>query len=120
MHNKDFYIKGTIEILKFVIICEVKDLDTKIAEAELDEIFDGKASELYTGEYVLENWGKHEFTLGTWTMAFQSKKSIIKTLNIPLQKKVYFAGEIYDVHKQLGVPGAILSGYHSIDKLLME
>lgn len=87
---------------------------------ELDQIFDGKASELYTGEYVLENWGKHEFTLGTWTMAFQSKKSIIETLNIPLQKKVYFAGEIYDVYKQLGVPGAILSGYHSIDKLLIE
>ena len=87
---------------------------------ELDQIFDGKASEVYTGEYVLENWGKHEFTLGTWTMAFESKKSIINTLNIPLQKKVYFAGEINDVHKQLGVPGAILSGYHSIDKLLTE
>lgn len=87
---------------------------------ELDEIFDGKASETYTGEYILENWGKHEFTLGTWSLAFESKESIINTLNIPLDKKVYFAGEIYDVHKQLGVPGAILSGYHSIDKLLLE
>jgi len=87
---------------------------------ELDEIFDGKASEVYTGEYILENWGQHEFTLGTWTLAFESKESIINTLNIPLDKKVYFAGEIYDVHKQLGVPGAILSGYHSIDKLLLE
>lgn len=86
---------------------------------ELDEIFDGKASETYTDEYILENWGQHEFTLGTWTLAFESKQSIIETLNVPLDKKVYFAGEIYDVHKQLGVPGAILSGYHSIDRLLL-
>jgi len=85
---------------------------------ELDQIFDGKASETYTGEYVLENWGQHEFTLGTWTEAFRVEKSIIKTLNQPLDKKIYFAGEIYDVYKQLGVPGAILSGYYSIDKLL--
>ena len=38
MHNKDFYIKGTIEILKFVSICNVKELDVKKAEYKLDEI----------------------------------------------------------------------------------
>lgn len=85
---------------------------------ELDQIFDGKASETYSGEYILENWGQHEFTLGTWVEAFRNKKSIVKTLNQPLDKKVYFAGEAYGVYKQLGVPSAILSGYHSIDKLL--
>lgn len=87
---------------------------------ELDQIFDGKASEAYTGKFILENWGQHEFTLGTWTQAFQSDESIVSILNQPCDKKMYFAGEIYDVHKQLGVPGAILSGYHSIDKLLTD
>jgi len=88
------------------------------AIAELDGIFNGKASETYTGEYVLENWGQHKFIIGTWTKAFQQKKSDIKILNKPLDKKIYFAGEINDIYKQMGVPGAVLSGYHSIDKLL--
>lgn len=86
--------------------------------AELDKIYNGKASETYTGEYILENWGQHQFTMGTWTQAFQEKKSKLKILNQPLDKKVYFAGEINDTYQQMGVPGAILSGYHSIDKLL--
>ena len=85
---------------------------------ELDKILDGKASESYTGEYVLENWGQHQFTMGTWTQAAQQKKSELKILNKPLDKKVYFAGEINDPYQQMGVPGAVLSGYHSIDRLL--
>jgi monoamine oxidase len=85
---------------------------------ELDQIFEGKASEFYTGEYVFENWGQHQFTLGTWTNAATNAEFNPKALNQSLQRKVYFAGEIYDVHKQLGVPGAILSGYNSIDRLL--
>ncbi len=90
----------------------------KSAIGELDRIFDGKASETYTGEYILENWGQHQLTMGTWTQAFLQKKSDLKTLNQPLDKKVYFAGEINDTYQQMGVPGAVLSGYHSIDRLL--
>ena len=58
--------------------------------------------------------------IGTWTNAALNKKFSLKTLNQLLQRKVYFAGEIYDVHQQLGVPGTILSGYDAIDKLLIE
>ena len=90
------------------------------AIVELDRIFNGKASETYTGEYVLENWGQHQFTMGTWTQASQQKKSKLKTINKPLDKKVYFAGEINDTYQQMGVPGAVLSGYHSVDRLLTE
>ena len=88
--------------------------------SELDQIFDGKASSSYSGEYLLENWGQYEFALGTWTQAFQEKKSNLKILNESLGNKVYFAGEINDPYKQMGVPGAILSGYYSIDKLLTD
>lgn len=87
---------------------------------ELDQMFDGKASIFYTGEYILENWGQYEYTKGTWTQAFQEKKSNLKALNESIDNKVYFAGEINDPYKQMGVPGAILSGYYSIDKLLTE
>jgi monoamine oxidase len=87
---------------------------------ELDQMYDGKATASYAGEYILENWGQYEFTQGTWTQAFQEKKSHLKVLNLPLDKKVYFAGEIYDTYQQMGVPGAVLSGYYAVDKLLTE
>ena len=48
------------------------------------------------------------------------KKSTLNILNQSLDQKVYFAGEINDPYKQMGVPGAILSGYYSIDKLLND
>jgi len=85
---------------------------------ELDEMFDGKATASYSGNYILENWGQHEFTQGTWTQAFQENKSQLKILNQPLNNKVYFAGEIHDRYQQMGVPGAILSGYDAVDKIL--
>ena len=85
---------------------------------QLDTMYDGKASELFTGEYRFENWGKHEYTQGTWTQAFQEKKSALKTIAEPLDSKVYFAGEIFDPYQQMGVPGALLSGFHSVDKML--
>ena len=87
---------------------------------ELDKMFDGKATATYTGDYILENWGQHEFTRGTWTEAFREKKSHLKALNKPLNNKVYFAGEINDPYRQMGVPGAILSGYYAVDKLLTD
>ena len=87
---------------------------------ELDKMFYGKALASYSGEYIIENWGQYEFTQGTWTQAFQEKKSHLKVLNLPLNSKVYFAGEIYDTYKQMGVPGAILSGYYAADKLLTD
>ncbi len=88
--------------------------------ADLDNMFDGQASKTYTGDYLLENWGQHRYTQGTWTQAMQEKKSDLKTLLKPLDNKVYFAGEIYDTYQQMGVPGAILSGYYAIDKMLPE
>ena len=87
---------------------------------ELDDMYDGKASQTYMNEYLLENWGQYQFTQGTWTQAFQEKKSTLTVLNQPLDNKVYFAGEINDTYKQMGVPGAILSGYCAADKLLTD
>ena len=60
----------------------------------------------------------YEFTRGTWTQAFEENHNHLRHLNRSLNNKVFFAGEINDPYRQMGVPGAILSGYYSIDELL--
>lgn len=87
---------------------------------ELDAMFGGKASKFYAGEYLFEDWGQYEYTLGTWTKAFIEKSSHLKVLREPLRNRVYFSGEIYDKYRQMGVPGAILSGYTSVDEMFSK
>ena len=98
---------------------EPKDIVQQILE-ELDVVFDGKASSSYLNEFEYENWGDHQFTLGTWVESFRTKPEYLKILNESLSEKVYFAGEAVDTSRMLGVPGAILSGYSSVDKLLSD
>lgn len=86
--------------------------------AELDLMFEGAASEAYTGDTLFLDWGHEDYILGTWVEGFRLSKSAIKRLNEPLEEKVYFAGEVYDPYRQLGVPGAILSGFDAVDRLL--
>lgn len=90
------------------------------ALSELDEIFDGRASNLYSSEYIIRDWGSKEFILGTWTNAPLNRSFNLNALNESLDGKVYFSGEINDIHRQMGVPGAILSGYVAVDKLLLN
>jgi len=85
---------------------------------ELDQMYTGRATELFTGEYRIERWSEYEYTRGTWTQAFEENPNHLRHLNRSLNNKVFFAGEINDPYRQMGVPGAILSGYHSIDRLL--
>jgi len=99
------------------------DSKQKIVQAlieELDKIFGGKASATFTGNYILEDWGRHHYTQGTWTKAFEEKKSHLEILNQSIDSKINFAGEICDPYKQMGLPGAVLSGYYSIDRLLKD
>ncbi len=85
---------------------------------ELDQMYEGRATELFTGEYRIEKWSEYKFTRGTWTQAFEENPIYLSHLNRSLEEKVFFAGEINDPYQQMGVPGAILSGYHSIDRLI--
>ena len=117
-HILGFLCKGDLT-QKYYEFDSEKEIISDLIE-ELDLMFHGKASSSFSGEYILENWGEYDYTLGTWTTAALEKKSNLKTLNLPLDKKVYFAVEIYDPYQQMGVPGAILSGYYSADKLLIE
>ena len=96
---------------------EAEIIDTVLAE--LDVIFDGAASTNYLGEYRIEKWGERPYTQGAWVEGFRVSKKMRKTLNEPLDGRVYFAGEVYDVYQQMGVPGSILSGFEAIDRLLL-
>ncbi len=87
---------------------------------ELDVMYEGKASSLFSGKFKVEKWGQYEYTQGTWTQAFQERKSAIKTIGESIDRKVYFAGELFDPYRQMGVPGAVLSGYYTIDQLLTD
>lgn len=78
---------------------------------ELDVMFDGAASIHYTGDYRLENWGQKPYIEGTWTTAYRERALDLKTIRQPHGSRVYFAGEIFDSHRQMGVPGAVLSGF---------
>ena len=115
-HILGFLCTG-IESKKYDALLTEQDIVNNLIE-ELDDMFEGKASQTYLHEYRYENWGQHEFTKGTWTQAFMERKSALKELNQPLYNKIYFAGEIYDIYHQMGVPGAILSGYNAVDLML--
>jgi monoamine oxidase len=107
------------ETLRYYDLNSEEEIISSLLE-ELDQMFDGKATVAYSGAYIIENWGQYEFTQGTWTQALIEKKSHLKALNRPLDNRVFFAGEINDTYKQMGVPGAILSGYYAMDKLLTD
>ena len=57
-------------------------------------------------------------TQGTWVEGFNIRESTLRDLNESLDHKVYFAGEANDPYHQLGVPGAVLSWLHAVDRLL--
>ena len=82
---------------------------------ELDEMYKGEATRTFTGDYMLEDWGRKEFTQGTWVEGFRLDRSTLAEINKPLKDAVYFAGEANDVNRQLGLPGAILSGFDVVD-----
>jgi len=93
--------------------------------AELDGIYNGAASQAYTGEYILKDWGQEVNTLGSWTAP---KEVCPEDLKISPEDKVYFAGatfgDIFDADDNItsnvrgSVQAAILSGYDAVNKIL--
>lgn len=85
---------------------------------ELDEIYDGQATSAYLGNYLLKDWGRQAFTMGTWTHDVGDEKQM-ELLTSPVQDKVYFAGGSMERNGQMGtVHGAIMSGYQSVFDIL--
>lgn len=86
--------------------------------AELDTIFEGKASVHYK-QHILQNWSKEPFIQGAYSYSFDGDRGdIINKLSEPLGDKVYFAGEALSKTNQAMVQGACESAYRAIQQLL--
>lgn len=98
--------------------------EQKIIQAvlsQLDEIYDGQATANFSGEYLLKDWGRYNYALGTWTDEISADKETLKWLNRPLDDKVFFAGGTYNKHRNRGtVHGAIMSGYDAVYEILED
>ena len=75
---------------------------------ELDRMYEGKATTYFTEIFASKTGVVIALLLGTWTNAALNKPFDLNAFKQVANRKVYFAGEIYDVHQQLGVYPVIL------------
>lgn len=84
---------------------------------ELDEMFEGKASETYE-KHIIQNWSKEPFIGGSYPQSYENRSQNIANILEPLDKKVFFAGEAIHDEWQSTVNGACESGYEVVKNLL--
>ncbi len=95
------------------------DIITKIL-IELDEIFDGKASQAYI-KHIVQDWSNEPFIQGSYGIDFDEDEStIVSTLAQPIDNKVFFAGEVYSSDNGATVPGASETAYDAIEIILKD
>ena len=84
--------------------------------SELDEIFDGQATQRYV-KHVVQNWSKEPFIQGTYS----HRRSSASTLAMPVANRVYFAGEAMNrTGNTIAVHGASESSYLMVDEMLRD
>jgi monoamine oxidase len=82
--------------------------------AELDEIFNRKASANYVN-HIIQNWSNEPFIQGAYSYSFDgNQNSIVAAINEPVLNKIYFAGEALSINNQAMVHGACESAYSMI------
>jgi monoamine oxidase len=95
------------------------DAIIKSVLAELDELFDGKASQHYV-KHIIQNWSNEPYIRGAYSYSFEGKKKeIIRKINDPINNKIYFAGEALSMDNQSMVHGACESGFDAVKKILV-
>ena len=77
---------------------------------ELDDMFDGKASDTFV-RMIVQNWSDEPFIRGSYSEYFD-RKEIIRAVSLPIDDVVYFAGEAMPANGEWYgyVHGAALSG----------
>ncbi|WDE08796.1 FAD-dependent oxidoreductase [Thalassomonas viridans] len=86
--------------------------------AELDALYDGKASQLYES-HVFHNWSMEPFIQGSY--AHYLDYSVVEEMARPINNKVYFAGEGYNTDMYTGtstVHAAAKSAYTAVEDIL--
>lgn len=84
---------------------------------ELDEMFEGKASETYK-KHIIQNWSKEPYIRGSYAQDYENRSQNISDILEPVNAKVYFAGEAIHDDWQSTVNGACESGYEVVKNLL--
>ena len=88
--------------------------------AELDEMFDGKATANYVN-HIIQNWSKEPYIQGAYSYSFEgNQERIVATINEPILNKVYFAGEALSIKNQAMVHGACESAYRMIATMMED
>ena len=85
---------------------------------ELEKMF-GEPIAPYLQEHLWQNWGQEAFVRGAYSYPSPGGKSLRRSLQNPLAKKLFFAGEA--CHQQghyATVHGAIETGYRAAEQLL--
>lgn len=85
--------------------------------AQLDEIFDGKAS-LYYADHVVQNWSAEEYVRGSYSFYGNDAEEIIDIISEPVNNKVYFAGEALNKEEWSTVHGAGFNGREVAEKIM--
>jgi monoamine oxidase len=86
--------------------------------AELDQLFDGQATKNYV-KHVVQNWSKEPFIRGSYSYTFNDGIDVtMERLLVPIDDKVYFAGEAMSKYAQATVHGAALTAYEVVEKML--
>jgi monoamine oxidase len=84
---------------------------------ELDEMFEGKASETYM-KHVIQNWSAEPYIQGSYTFFESNYGSNMEALSRSLDNKVFFAGEAHSDYASATVHGAGLSGKSVAEEIL--
>lgn len=86
---------------------------------DLDQLYNGKASQFYTGRYLVQNWSKEQFIQGAYPINYDGYWDDLPTLQQPVDDRLYFAGSY--MHEEITtVHGAALSGRRAADQLLVD
>ncbi len=86
---------------------------------ELDEMFDGKASQTYI-KHVIQNWSKEPYIQGSYPHEYyDSETATIDALLQPVENKIYFAGDALSHDNWSTVEGAGETAYDVVEKMLV-
>ena len=77
--------------------------------AELDEMFDGKATQFYK-KHIVQNWSAEPYIKGSYTFSIDDERENVESVSAPVDGKIYFAGEALSEYASATVQGAGLSG----------
>ncbi len=88
--------------------------------AELDEIFEGKATANYV-KHIIQNWSKEPFIQGAYSYSFDgNQNSIVESIKEPVMNKIYFAGEALSIENQATVHGSCESAYGTVVVMMKD